>query len=111
MSSTIPPSEPTPVRHERGADRVEAELLVEMDGAEGLTHNISATGVYFEINPAHAPGTKIRFTVDVVVGEELMKLACDGEVVRVDQLDGTVGIAAKVLKSVLFQRDEASDDA
>lgn len=88
-----------PVKKDRGADRFDTELPVEISGAKGLTRNISATGVYFETQVSQEPGSHVSFTVEVTVRGEVLKLVCEGEVVRVDRKDGTVGIAAKLDKS------------
>ena len=88
-----------PVKQERGADRFDTELPVEMAGAKGLTRNISATGVYFETQALQEPGSHVNFTVEVTVRGEVLKLGCEGEVVRVDHKDGMIGIAAKLGRS------------
>ena len=90
---------PSSVRFERCADRFGAKLPVEMNGIPGLTRNISATGIYFETETDQAPGPRVHFTVEVVVRGEKSKLPCDGEVIRVDQKDGTTGIAVKLESS------------
>lgn len=86
----------SPVKRDRGADRFDTELPVEISGAKGLTRNISATGVYFETQVTQEIGSRVSFTVEMTVRGEVLKLVCEGEVVRVDRKDGTVGIAAKL---------------
>jgi hypothetical protein len=88
-----------PVNQDRGADRFDTELPVDMSGAKGLTRNISATGVYFETQGSQEPGSRVNFTVEVTVRGEVLKLVCEGEVVRVDRKNGVTGIAAKLGKS------------
>lgn len=87
------------VKLERGSDRFDTKLPVDMDGAAGLTRNISATGVYFETSASHAPGSRVHFTIEMMVQGEKKKLVCDGEVVRVDHQGSTVGIAARLVES------------
>lgn len=86
-------------QHERAADRFATELPVEIDGVQGLTRNISATGIYFEAEVAPTRGSRVSFTVEVMVQGEKLKLVCQGEVVRVEQHDGVLGIAAKLESS------------
>lgn len=88
-----------PLRYERGADRFDTELPVEIGGVQGLARNISATGIYFEAEVAPAPGSRVSFTVEVMVRGEKLKLVCEGKVVRVEQQDGMLGIAAKLENS------------
>ena len=94
-----------PFEHERGADRFDTELPVEMGGIRGLTRNISATGVYFETEAAQTPGSHVHFTVEVNVQGEKLKLVCEGEVVRVDRKAGALGIAAKLVSSFFVDPD------
>lgn len=83
----------------RLADRFNAELPIEFHGIAGLTKNISATGIYFESQVDQAPGSVVQFVVDVEVQGELFKMICKGEVVRVEQKDGVVGVAVKLAHS------------
>ena len=94
-----------PIEHERGADRFDTELPVEMGDIRGLTRNISATGVYFETEGAQTPGSHVHFTVEVNVQGQKLKLVCEGEVVRVDRMGGTLGIAAKLVSSFFMDPD------
>ena len=99
MEKIKPHKVASPTKQERGADRFDTELPVEMSGVKGLTRNISATGVYFETQASQEPGSRVNFTVEVTVRGEVLKLVCEGEVVRVDKKDGVVGIAAKLGRS------------
>ena len=94
-------SKRTPVEHGRGADRFDTALPVEINDMQGLTRNISATGIYFESQVAQEPGSPVHFTVEVSVRGEKLKLDCEGEVVRINRKEGLLGIAAK-LKSAFF---------
>lgn len=99
MEKTKPMKNVPPPKQGRGADRFDTALPVEMEGAKGLTRNISATGVYFETEATQEPGSRVNFTVQVTVRGEVLKLVCEGEVVRVDHKDGMIGIAAKLGRS------------
>lgn len=87
------------VKRERGSDRFDTELPVDMNGVGGLTRNISATGVYFETGASHEPGSRVHFTIEMMIQGQKRKLVCDGEVVRVDHKGATVGIAARLVES------------
>lgn len=88
-------SETSPFKYERGADRFDTELPVELGGIRGFARNISASGIYFETETTREPGSNVNFTVEVNVRGQRLKLQCDGEVVRVGCHDGLLGIAAK----------------
>ena len=98
-----------PLKYGRGADRFDTELPVEIGGIQGLTRNISATGIYFQIEWMQEPGSRVRFTVEVNVRGEKLKLVCDGEVIRVDHNDGGLGIAAKLDSSFFADAAEVID--
>ena len=92
-----------------GTDRFDTELPVEIGGIQGLSRNISASGIYFETEMAQEPGSRVHFTVEVNVRGEKVKLVCEGEVVRVDRKDGTLGIAAKFMNSFFADVAEVID--
>lgn len=94
LQSTTPP-----LKYARDADRFVTELPVDIGGVQGLTRNISATGIYFETEAAQEPGSRVHFTVEVHVRGERLQLVCEGEVVRVDHIDGMVGVAARLVTS------------
>ncbi|MDO8263344.1 MAG: PilZ domain-containing protein [Gallionella sp.] len=97
------------LKHGRGADRFDTRLPVEMGRIQGLTRNISATGIYFETETAPEPGSRVHFSVEVHVHGEKQKLVCDGEVVRVDHQNGMLGIAARLTGSFFSDAAEVID--
>lgn len=68
------------------------------DGARGVTRDVSANGVYFECKGGLESGHRISFDIllDGPDPEERIRLRCDGAVVRVEALDGRVGVAATI---------------
>lgn len=98
-----------PMEQERRADRFNIELPVEMGNMQGLTRNICATGIYFETDVAQAPGSHMRFTVEVTIRGEKTKMVCEGEVVRVEHKDGVVGIAVALSDSFFANHGPATE--
>jgi hypothetical protein len=98
-----------PLMHGRRAVRFETALPVEIGNVHGLARNISATGIYFEIDTAPALGSHVYFAVELTVRGEKLKLVCDGQVLRVDQKDGVHGIAAKFADSFFSNPAEIVD--
>jgi hypothetical protein len=98
-----------PLQPERRADRFDIELPVEMDGVQGLTRNICATGIYFETDMAQAPGSHVRFTVEVTIRGEKTKMVCEGEVVRVENKDGVLGVAVELSSSFFSDNGQVID--
>jgi len=97
-----------PIKRERGSDRFDTELPVDIDGVEGFTRNISATGIYFETGVVHEPGSRVHFTIEMMVQGQKKKLVCDGEVVRVDHKGSTVGIAARLVESFFADAEDVN---
>ncbi|WP_114971855.1 PilZ domain-containing protein [Rhodoferax ferrireducens] len=95
--------------HGRGADRFDTELPVEIGGVQGLTRNISATGIYFETEMTQDPGSHVHFSVEVHVHGQRQKLACDGEVVRINRKHGVLGVAAKLMSSFFLDAADVID--
>lgn len=89
----------SPVNHERDSDRLDTRLPLEIDGIQGLTRNLSATGIYFETQLVQEPGSRVHVTVEVDFRGEKLKLVCEGEVVRVEYHPGGLGIAARLENS------------
>jgi len=81
-----------------GAARIPSRLVVVENGKKGITRDISATGVFFEMDTHHQAGSAIQFHIELDTPGGKLKLVCEGEVVRVEDLNGKVGVAAKILK-------------
>ena len=105
------PNKTSPLRHGRAAERFTTQLPIEMGRIPGLTCDISATGIYFETEMVQVPGSLLRLVVEVTVRGEKLKLRCDGEVVRVDQKEGKLGIAAKLKHSFFSNTAEVIEFA
>lgn len=94
---------------QRSADRFASELPIHINGVDGLTKNVSATGVYFETTVTADPGTKVTFVVEVVINGQSVNMVCSGLVVRVERKEDKVGVAVK-LTSSFFTDAIATDD-
>ena len=90
----------------RCEERVNMSVPVTLaGGGTGFTRDISASGIYFEVDDAPIGDSPLAFTVefknDTGAG---MALRCRGEVLRVEERGGRVGIAARILESKLEPR-------
>jgi hypothetical protein len=87
---------------QRREERMAATRPVRLDRGTGVTQNVSASGVFFETTVEYSPGSKINFAIELdgPQGKKLM-LSCQGEIVRIEQRDGKVGVAAKIITSKL----------
>ncbi|OWF65910.1 hypothetical protein B6A14_09135 [Polynucleobacter hirudinilacicola] len=80
------------------APRVRSQMPVVLNGKKGLTQDISATGVYFELDDDQELGSAIEFTIELDTPGGKLEIRCTGEVVRLTNKDGKLGIAAKIIK-------------
>jgi hypothetical protein len=82
----------------RRATRYQVGLPVELQSGSGVTRDVSESGVYFETEQALAPGTSINFSL--ILGhadpEGPFRLQCKGAIVRVEQRDNKIGVAARI---------------
>ena len=93
----------------RSYERVSTNLPVKMNGrAAGIARNVSTSGIYFETKLPIKSGRVIRFSLELDKPGGGYSLECTGEVVRIEKLDGNLGVAAKILESRL-QRCRASN--
>jgi len=107
MQKTTRHNKIKPAPSQRSADRFDTKLPIEIDGVQSLTRNISATGMYIDTYTHQTPGSRVHFTVEVVVRGQNLKLVCEGEVVRVDQKGDTTGVAIKLDKSFFSDIEKA----
>ena len=93
-----------PRRH----NRVSAELPVELeDGGSGLTRDVSPSGIYFVGLGRPQKGQAIRFTLEFANPADpsgKVRLACLGEVVRVEESAGKFGVAVSITESRIERR-------
>jgi hypothetical protein len=80
--------------------RVDARLPVNVGGRPGVTRDISSTGMFIIQSSQQKPGSRIDFWLDMDSAEGKYKLCCEGEVVRVEEIYGKVGIGVKILSQV-----------
>ena len=72
---------------------------VDLHHAKGVTHDLSATGVYFETDLNFEKGSLIRFKInfDTPILGNKTQLECTGRIVRVETHDGgKVGVAVRL---------------
>ncbi len=65
------------------------------DGAPASTRDISATGLYFEMQGAHVLSGPVDF--ELQLSEVSMKFKASGEIVRVELKDGRTGVAVRLI--------------
>lgn len=90
--------------------RIEARELVKLpfvmaDGSTGITRDVSATGVFFEMDNKLELGSVVDFHIELSANGRSIKLAGQGEVVRIEARDTRIGAALRMLDSRLEAAD------
>lgn len=78
-----------------------AALPVNLNEGTGITRDVSASGVFFETDVNYAAGSEISFSIELQGPAGKLMLKCKGQIVRVEERDGKVGVAAKIIESQL----------
>jgi len=87
----------------REAERIAVELPVEMEKGQGVTRDVSASGVFFETALIFSLGDVIDFSLVLEHADSAgpLRVQCHGRVVRVEQCGGKAGVAVAVTSHVL----------
>ena len=86
----------------RGGQRVSAALPVFLKGTEGITRDVSVSGVFFWTSVSTCVlGELISFSVEFKRPEGRMMLKCQGDVVRMEPRAAEIGVAVKILESAM----------
>jgi hypothetical protein len=85
-------------RDRRRATRYQVGLPVELQSGAGTTRDVSESGVFFETDQPLTVGSPISFSL--ILGhadpEGPFRLQCKGSIVRVEEAEGKVGVAARI---------------
>lgn len=89
--------QPGTVPDRRGEHReaLQLPLLLRLNGGvHALTRNVSASGMYIEVQGVQAVAGTLSF--EMPVPERHMRFTAQGRIVRVEKLDGRTGVAVKL---------------
>jgi PilZ domain-containing protein len=94
----------------RREERFDTSMPVQLMRGSGVARNVSATGIYFVTDVALTEGAPVSFTLDFndYPGGPL-RVKCAATVVRVEQRNGKVGVAA-LIGSFEFLRVGSNSD-
>lgn len=82
---------------QRAAQRFGLALRLTIDGDEGATHDLSATGLYFESETAYVQGQTLSMVLEFPGATGTRKPACEAEVVRVTTVGERFNVAVRLL--------------
>lgn len=97
---------PHMAKEHRTAPREALALPVQVTNAgTGTTCDISATGMFFEIDQAPKVGSEVELEIELDAPGGAMRLKARGSVVRLEARDGRMGVAVKLVASELRPAD------
>jgi len=77
-------------------DRHIVSIPVTLGKKTGIVKDISATGIYFEIDCEQKVGSDITFELELMTPGGPIRVNCKGHIVRLENKGKHVGIAAKI---------------
>jgi hypothetical protein len=77
------------------------ELPVRLDSVNGMTRDVSASGISFEIDANFTPESEINFIIEMNALDDKMLLKCKGNIVRTEARGGKIGVAVRIIESVM----------
>lgn len=93
--TVVTPIAATPSSGQRVAERFGAGLPYTLDGRDGQTRDLSATGLSFESDTTYAIGTIVDLTLRYGLDGHNFPMPCQVEVVRVEPIGKRFLIAAR----------------
>lgn len=70
-------------------------------GGQGVTRDISASGLYFETDSELQVDSAVDFAIELHTSAGPVKLVAQGKVMRIEHTGGRTGVAVKLLSSCL----------
>lgn len=83
----------------RREERIRVTLPVDLGTADGLTSDVSASGMFLETGMSLTEGDTIDFAVEFDIPGGSRVLRCRGKIVRTEMRGNRLGVAVKILDS------------
>lgn len=97
METSTPTEKKAWLIDQRAAQRFGVALRLTIEGDEGATHDLSATGLYFASEAAYVPGQTLTMVLEFPGVAGIRKLGCEAEVVRVTPAGQDFNVAVRLL--------------
>jgi hypothetical protein len=85
----------------RKEERIAAALPVRGGQFQGVTRDVSASGVYFETVVPFTASSEVAFHIELDSSAGKLRLLCRGSVIRVESKGDKTGVAVKITESRL----------
>jgi hypothetical protein len=85
-------------QEKRREERFVLEVPVLLENGTGVSRDISGSGIYFVTDLPLDPGGTVKFSVKLshIRPGKPVKLDCQGQVLRIEPVDGKFGVAATI---------------
>lgn len=85
----------------RVENRVPVSLPVSIASDNYITRDVSASGVFIEVNSSFNRGERVDFVIEFDSPGGKLFLNCIGEIVRLEKRNDKIGVAVKIINSVM----------
>lgn len=96
---------PNNPKQKRAEERIAIELPIRLPDAVGTTRNISASGVFFEIDSQITVGSEISFEVEMHIELDSVVMKGCGRIVRTERNGSRTGVAVKITHAQMETRE------
>lgn len=86
-------------KNKRREKRISAMLPVDLGGESGFAHDVSASGMFLEVDASYAIGSQISLAMNLNTPWGRVIFECQGTVVRLEPHNGKVGVAVQFTES------------
>ncbi|WP_096696003.1 PilZ domain-containing protein [Polaromonas sp. AER18D-145] len=97
MQTTAGDEKKAVVLEHRAAQRFGVAVRLTIDGDEGITHDLSATGLYFQSERSYELGATLELVLEFPGAGRTHPLTCEAQVVRVTPAGDGFNIAVRLL--------------
>ncbi len=87
------------LQQHRKNERVSVEIPVKVSNQAGISRDVSASGILFEMDNFNDVGTEISFELELDTPNGKMTLKCTGDIVRKELKGQKTAIAVKITDS------------
>ena len=101
MQTTVGGEKKARLLEQRAAQRFGVAVRLTIDGDEGATHDLSATGLYFQSERSYEVGAGIELVLEFPGAGRMHALTCEAQVVRVTPAGDGFNVAVH-LRTPLF---------
>lgn len=97
-------------RWRNSAERHAVNWLTRIGKARARVKDFSSSGMYLELEDETQIGSMVEFVVAVEQDGQVLQMVCTGEIARVVQQDGRMGLGVKFTKPVQLKTASADEE-